>query len=215
MADCLAITPYTGGIPNTGQSDAQNIQDCTTYSQWLVDNFVPDVNNSSQVICEIVDALNGTYPVDDVIINNLILRVNKLKQELYSLGLVADDLAIYNGVQDTDHIVSIPAKGKYIVGLTLTRNKKNFPNDNKADVGLRAEDASGGNLTIVGLGSYVDSYNTIDVVRSGSTMYIENTTSTAQDVNIRLRVSNSVNPTPTPLFGGSIEYRIVKTGVVA
>jgi len=128
-------------------------------------------------------------------------------------GLVAYDRITYNGVGDTDHIITVPPKGKYLLEMTLTKNRDNFPNCDDATFNLLYPyyDASitNPNITNVhGGGAYIYRANTDNAERSAASQYLENDTTSPQNINLKL-----ITQTPlTSVFGGAVEYRLIKIG---
>ena len=48
---CNNLTLYPGNLPNSGQTDDQNIIDCSNYMNWQVNTFLPEMNENMPAIC--------------------------------------------------------------------------------------------------------------------------------------------------------------------
>jgi len=145
------------------------------------------------------------FKVADGVDDNDALNV---KQHKASTGLVAEFNTTYNGVGATDHPLTVPAMGKYLLVLEITRNHPNFPNDEGATVFSYGSSADAG-ISIKGKGTYVHSDVPIDTVtRSIATQYVENTTSGDIDIVVKLDILDPADGK----FGGHFGYELIKIG---
>ena len=81
MAECTELTEFDGTLPNSGQTDEENIVSCTNFMNWLVNDFTQEFNEKFPTVCAAADAgqmlnykgsfdSNRTYNLGDVVSYN-------------------------------------------------------------------------------------------------------------------------------------------------